>query len=89
MSSSRRAVVELLFGGLAAVAGVLSWLGARSWVAVAPVADGEPGTTSVSYYPPMLVLALMAFTVAGVLLVLGVARWRRRAMSITSDSYTP
>ena len=56
---------------------VLSWLSARSTVAVAPVIDGEPMTTSVIYSPPLLVLSLILATVAGVLAVLGVARLRR------------
>jgi NO-binding membrane sensor protein with MHYT domain len=46
-------------------------------VAVAPVVDGEPFTTSVVYSPPLLVLSLFCATVAGVLAVLGIARLRR------------
>ncbi len=45
---------------------------------VAPVLDSEPATTSISYYPPLLALALALATVAGVLTVLAVARLRRR-----------
>jgi hypothetical protein len=56
---------------------VLSWLAARSTVAVAPVLDGEPQTTSVVYSPPLLVLSLFLATVAGVLVVVGIARLRR------------
>ena len=40
---------------------------------------GEPRTTSVVYYPPLLVVMLVLATVAGVLAVVGVARLRRAA----------
>ncbi len=77
MTQRRRALVELM-AALAATAGcVLAWLAARSTAAVAPVIDGEPATTSVIYQPPMLVLSLVLALVAGVLAVLGTARWRR------------
>jgi hypothetical protein len=72
-----RARVELVLAVVAAVGCVLSWLAARSTVAVAPVLDGEPATTSVLYSPPLIVLSLFLATVAGVLTVLGVARLRR------------
>jgi uncharacterized membrane protein YidH (DUF202 family) len=62
---------------VAAVGCVLSWLAARSTVEVAPVLDGQPMTTSVVYSPPLLMASLFLATVAGVLAVLGVARWRR------------
>jgi hypothetical protein len=41
------------------------------------VLEGEPQTASVVYSPPLLVLALVLATVAGVLVVLAVARLRR------------
>jgi hypothetical protein len=72
-----RARIELVLAVVAVAGCVLSWLAARSTVVVAPVLDGEPQTTSVVYSPPMLVLALILATVAGVLAVLGVARLRR------------
>lgn len=75
--TSWRAVVELLLAGAAAVACVLSWRAAGTEVAVAPVLEGEPTTTSMEYYPPLLTLALMLATAAGVLAILGVARLRR------------
>jgi len=75
--TSWRAVVELLLAGAAAVACVLSWRAAGTEVAVAPVLEGEPATTSMEYYPPLLTLALLLATAAGVLAVLGVARLRR------------
>jgi hypothetical protein len=70
--------VELALAVVAAAGGVLSWLGARETVMVAPVLSGEPQTTSVIYYPPLLALSLLQATVAGVLGVLAVARLRRR-----------
>ncbi len=78
MSGARRATVELVVAVLAAVGCVLSWLAARTAVTVAPVIEGEPATTSLVYYAPLLTLALLLATVAGVLTVLGVARLRRR-----------
>ena len=72
-----RAMVELVLAVVAAVGCLLSWLGASSTVAVAPVLDGEPKTTSVVYSPPLLVLSLILATVAGVLAVVAIARLRR------------
>jgi hypothetical protein len=72
-----RARIELLLAVVAAVGCVLSWLAAGSTVVVAPVLDGEPPTTSVQYSAPLVVLALLLATAAGVLAVLGVARLRR------------
>jgi hypothetical protein len=71
------ATVELVLATAAAVGAVLSWVGSRSTVVVAPVLAGEPQTTSVVYSPPMLVLMLLLATIAGVLAVLGIARLRR------------
>ena len=62
---------------LAAVGCVVSWLAASSTVAVAPVLEGEPQTTSVVYSAPLLVLSLLLATVAGVLAVVGISRLRR------------
>jgi hypothetical protein len=72
-----RARIELLLAVVAAVGCVLSWLAASSTVVVAPVLEGEPPTTSVTYSPPLLVLSLLLATVAGVLVVIGVSRLRR------------
>ena len=72
-----RARIELLVAVVAAVGCVVSWLAARSTVAVAPVLDGEPQTMSVVYSAPLLVLSLFLATVAGVLVVDVVARLRR------------
>ena len=73
-----RARVELALAVVAVAGSVLSWLAASSTVIVAPVLEGEPKTSSVEYSAPLLVLSLLLATVAGVLLVLGVARLRRR-----------
>lgn len=81
---SKRAVVELLLAGCAAVGAVLSWLAASSAVTVAPVAEGEPTTTSLVYYPPMITLSLLLATAAGVLVVLGVTRLRRASAATSA-----
>jgi hypothetical protein len=77
MTARRRAVLELLLAIAAAAGCVLCWLAARSTVAVAPVLEGEPMTTSAVYSAPMLGLSLLLATVAGVLAVVGIARLRR------------
>jgi hypothetical protein len=79
----RRAVLELVLAVAAAVGCIASWLAAQSTVTVPPIADGEPTATSVTYYPPLLVLALTLGTLAGVLAVVGVARWRRARTGVT------
>ncbi len=77
MTSRIRAALELLVAVAAAVGAVMSWLAARSTVEVAPVLAGEPSSTSVDYSAPLLGLAMVLAAIAGVLLVLGVARLRR------------
>lgn len=76
MRFRRLAVIELLLAAAAAVGCVLSWLHASFTVVVAPVVPGEPRTTSVVYSPPLLVLALLLATVAGILAVLAVTTLR-------------
>ena len=56
---------------------------------MAPVTEGQPSTVSVVYDPPMMVLGLVLATVAGVLVILGVAGLRRRVSRSTLDTYTP
>lgn len=75
---SIRAALESMLAVAAAVGSVLSWLAAGTTVVVAPVLEGEPHTTSVEYSAPLLGLALLLATVAGVLAVLAVAHRRRR-----------
>jgi hypothetical protein len=77
MSPRRRSTIELLLALVAAAGCVLCWLGAQSTVVVAPVLESEPMTTSVEYSAPLLVLSLILATVAGVLVVVAVARLRR------------
>jgi hypothetical protein len=72
-----RAVICLALACAAAVGCVLSWLAAVTTVEVPPIIEGEPMTTSVVYSAPLVSLALLLATVAGVLAVLGVARLRR------------
>ncbi|HJT92062.1 MAG TPA: hypothetical protein VJ777_08990 [Mycobacterium sp.] len=69
-----KATVHLLLACVAAACCVLTWLAARSTVVVAPVLAGEPKTTSLEYSAPLLVLSLILATVAGVLVVVGIAR---------------
>jgi zinc transporter ZupT len=69
-----KAAVGLILAVLAAAGCVLTWMAARSTVVVAPVLEGEPKTTSVEYSAPLLVLALILATVAGVLVVIAIAR---------------
>lgn len=73
----RRAVLEFVVAVVASVGCVLSWIAASTTIEVAPVLDGEPPTTAVNYSAPLLVLALVLAGLAGVLMVLGVARLRR------------
>ncbi|MCF6386438.1 hypothetical protein L2K20_05600 [Mycobacterium sp. MBM] len=73
----RSAVVQLVFAGLALAGAVTSWLAAGSREQVPPIMDGQPTLSTMVYSPPLVVLALALLTAAGVLTVLGVARWRR------------
>ena len=57
---------------------MLCWLQVKSWVDVPPISDGQPATVSVVYDPPLMVLAWLLATTAGVLAVLGVAGLLRR-----------
>jgi hypothetical protein len=72
-----RALVELGLALAALVAAGVSWSHARHTVGVAPVADGQPFTTSLVYDPQQLLMTALALTVAGVLAVVGAARLRR------------
>ena len=80
MTARYRAVTELSLAFFALAAASVTWAHARHTVTVAPVADGQPVTTSLVYHPQVLVLTLILLTPAGVLEVVGVARlWRQRA----------
>ncbi|GAA2407248.1 hypothetical protein [Mycolicibacterium llatzerense] len=67
----------LVVAVLAAVGSELSWLAASSIADVAPVIPGEPVKTSVLYDPSFITLSLLLAALAGVLAVVGTARWRR------------
>ena len=74
-----RALIELGLAFFALAAASVTWAHARHTVTVAPVADGQPVTTSLVYHPQVLVVTLVLITTAGVLEVVGVARlWRER-----------
>ena len=53
-----RAVLELLLACAAAVGCAASWSAVRSTVAVAPILQDQPVTTSVVYDPSMLLVTL-------------------------------
>jgi hypothetical protein len=72
-----RGLIELALACAALVGAGLSWSHAREMVGVAPVADGQPATTSLVYHPQLLLLTLVLATIAGVLVVVGAARLRR------------
>ena len=75
-----RALTKLGLACAALVGAGVSWGHARHMVGVAPVADGQPFTTSLVYDPKQLLLTMVLVTTAGVLAVVGVARlWRGRA----------
>jgi hypothetical protein len=72
-----RALVALALACVALAGAGVTWVHARHTVRVAPIADGQPFTTSLVYNPPLLLLSLVLVTTAGVLAVLGIARLRR------------
>lgn len=72
-----RALIELAIAAAVLLAAVATATQVCSTVEVAPVMDGEPVTTSVVYHPPQLLLTLVLLTAAGVLAVVGAARWGR------------
>ena len=77
MIARSRALV-LLGLAFAALAGAgVSWTHARHTMSVAPIAEGQPATTSLVYDPQLLLLTLLLVTTAGVLAVLALARLRR------------
>ena len=78
MTTRVRAIVELVLAAAALVGCGLSWLAAKSTADVAPVIAGEPSKTSNVYDPTLITLSLLFVTIAGVLIVTGVARLRRR-----------
>lgn len=85
--SGARHVVQLILAAAAVAGAAVCWSRIRSWVDVAPVTEGQPGTVSVVYDPPLMMLAWLLATTAGVLAVLAVTGLRRRRRAI--DTYTP
>jgi hypothetical protein len=84
------AVSELALACAAVLGCAISWSEVRSTVTVAPVAKGQPVTTSVVYDPRLLLLTLLLAAAAGMLTVVGAARLRRvgRRDPATKNSYT-
>jgi hypothetical protein len=85
------AVAELALASAAVLGCAISWSEARSTVAVAPVAKGQPVTTSVVYDPPLLLLTLLLAAAAGMLTAVGAARLQRVSMrrAATRSASTP
>ncbi|MGZ4514370.1 MAG: hypothetical protein ACXVX5_06565 [Mycobacterium sp.] len=83
-SWSTRALVELGLACAALVGAGVGWSRSHHAVAVAPIADGQPFTTSLVYDPQLLLLTLLLLTSAGVLAVVGTARLRRERRSKTT-----
>ncbi len=77
MIARYRAFVELALSCAALVGAGVSWVHARHTVRVAPIADGQPMTTSLVYNPQLLLLTLVLVTTAGVLAVVAIARMSR------------
>ena len=77
MIARYRALVELILAGAGLVGAGVSWSHAGRTVEVAPIADGQPFTTSLVYDPQLLLLTLVLVTTAGVSAVVGLARLRR------------
>jgi NO-binding membrane sensor protein with MHYT domain len=76
-----RSLVELALAGAALVGAGVTWMNARHTVPVAPVADGQPFTTSLVYDPQLLLLTMILVTTAGVLAVVAIARLRRQRVA--------
>lgn len=72
-----RALIELALALAALVGAGLSWSHASEIRSVAPVAEGQPSTTSLVYDPQLLLLTMLLAIVAGLFVVAGVARLRR------------
>ncbi len=80
---STRSLVELALACAALAGAGVSWSRSHHTVGVAPIADGQPVTTSVVYDPQLLLLTLLLLTSAGVLAVVGIARRRRERRAKT------
>lgn len=86
MTAGYRAVIELVVAVAALAGSGVSWMRSHHTVSVAPIAEGQPFTTSMVYDPQLLLLTLVLLTTAGVLAVVGAARLRRARSSATTSS---
>lgn len=77
MIGRSRALLELVLACAALVGAGVSWSHARFTRGVGPVAEGQPYTMSLVYNPQLLLLTMVLAIIAGVLAVVGVARWWR------------
>lgn len=77
MISRPRAVIELVLAFAALAGAGVSWPHSRHTASVAPIAEGQPSTTSLVYDPQVLLVTLLLVITAGVLAVVGAARLRR------------
>ncbi|OBK74239.1 hypothetical protein [Mycobacterium sp. 1165178.9] len=86
MNPHRRAMLELGLACVALICSGLSWRHSHHMVTVAPIASGQPSTTSLTYDPQLLLLTLVLLTGAGVLAIVGIARLRRARSRPTAAS---
>ena len=86
MITRHRARVELILACAALAGAALSWSGSHHTVSVAPIAEGQPPTTSLVYDPQLLLLTLLLLTTAGVLAVVGAVRLRRERSAARPSS---
>ncbi|WP_163712744.1 hypothetical protein [Mycobacterium timonense] len=86
MTAGYRAVIELVVAVAALAGSGVSWMRSHHTVSVAPIAEGQPFTTSMVYDPQLLLLTLVLLTTAGVLAVVGAARLRRARSAATTSS---
>lgn len=84
-----RHAIQLVLAVLALAGAVITALQARGVVPVAPVADGEPSTTSFAFDPPLMMLTWLLVTTGGVLAVLGIAGLRRAKKAHDAVLRTP
>ena len=80
--------MQVVLAFVAAAGAAMCWSQVRSWVDVPPITEGQPATVSVVYDPPLMMLAWLLATAAGVLLVLGISGLRR-VRTAGVDTYTP
>ncbi|OBH52158.1 hypothetical protein [Mycobacterium sp. E2479] len=86
MNARYRATLELGLACVALICSGLTWWHSHHTVIVAPIANGQPSTTSLTYDPQLLLLTLVLLTSAGVLAVIGTARLRRAQSRSTTSS---